>query len=135
MSTPTAQAAAVDKATPRPWRVGSAMDEGYALVILAGEPRQENEDLDRIICAFTFVKPHEEVDANAELIVRSVNQAAGMAAVIEALALCAIPYEALLMDRESRKWIAPEVWSDIERAVIAARAALAAVEGLRKGND
>jgi hypothetical protein len=42
----------------------------------------------------------------------------------EALAQAAIPYEALLMDAESRRWIAPRVWSAIETTVAAARAAL-----------
>jgi ribosomal protein L16/L10AE len=41
-----------------------------------------------------------------------------------ALAECVLPYEALLMDAESKKWIAPEIWADIERAVIAARSAI-----------
>lgn len=34
----------------------------------------------------------------------------------------AIPYEALLMDGESRKWIAPAVWEAIETAVNAPKA-------------
>ena len=42
----------------------------------------------------------------------------------EALAQAALPYEALLVDAASRKWIAPEIWSAIETAVTAARAAL-----------
>lgn len=49
---------------------------------------------------------------------------ASVDAMIAALALCAIPYEALLMDAESRRWIAPVVWIEIEKAVIAARPAL-----------
>lgn len=42
----------------------------------------------------------------------------------EALIAAVIPYEALLIDSESRKWIAPEVWAAIENAVAALRAAL-----------
>lgn len=42
-----------------------------------------------------------------------------------AATLYAIPYEALLMDSESRRWIAPEVWTAIENAVAALREALA----------
>jgi hypothetical protein len=42
----------------------------------------------------------------------------------KALVLAVIPYEAILMDAASRRWIAPEVWSAIENAVLAARTAL-----------
>lgn len=42
----------------------------------------------------------------------------------KALVVSAIPYEALLLDAESRKWIAPEVWNAIEQAVTAIRATL-----------
>lgn len=42
----------------------------------------------------------------------------------EALTKAAIPYEGLLMDRESRKWIAPTVWKAIEDAVVAIRKSL-----------
>lgn len=48
----------------------------------------------------------------------------------EALVACALPYEALLMDRPSREWIAPGVWATMEKAVIAARAVLAPPEEL-----
>ena len=41
-----------------------------------------------------------------------------------ALAACVLPYEALLLDKESRKWIAPEIWNEIEASVAAARKAL-----------
>jgi hypothetical protein len=34
-----------------------------------------------------------------------------------ALVSAAIPYEALLLDAESRRWIAPDVWSAIEKAL------------------
>lgn len=40
------------------------------------------------------------------------------------LVAAAIPYEALLLDAESRRWIAPEVWEAMETAVINIRAAL-----------
>lgn len=49
----------------------------------------------------------------------------GVARLRKAATLCAIPYEALLVDRESRKWIAPEAWTAIENAVAALREALA----------
>ncbi len=49
---------------------------------------------------------------------------AEVARLRKVLVQMAIPYEALLMDAESRKWIAPTVWSAIEAAVTAARAAL-----------
>lgn len=39
-----------------------------------------------------------------------------------ALVKCAIPYEALLADKASRKWIAPRVWAAMEAAVLEARA-------------
>lgn len=37
----------------------------------------------------------------------------------------AIPYEALLLDRKSRKWIEPTIWQDITEGVYAAREAIA----------
>ena len=49
----------------------------------------------------------------------------GVKRLRKAVTLCAIPYEALLADSESRKWIAPEVWAAIENAVAALREALA----------
>ncbi|HTG95763.1 MAG TPA: hypothetical protein VL866_24395 [Pyrinomonadaceae bacterium] len=51
----------------------------------------------------------------------------------EALVKAAIPYEALLADAESRKWIAPEVWAAIEAAVIESRAALSGKVGEGNG--
>lgn len=45
-------------------------------------------------------------------------------ALREALVKCAIPYEGLLMDKESRKWIAPPIWGDIESAAQDIRAIL-----------
>jgi len=42
----------------------------------------------------------------------------------EVLAEAIIPYAALLVDAESRKWIAPNIWKAIETAVKGARAAL-----------
>lgn len=54
------------------------------------------------------------------------DQDARIAQLEAALLLCAIPYEALLMDSASRKWIAPAVWTAIEKAVAAIRAALPA---------
>jgi hypothetical protein len=59
---------------------------------------------------------------------RMCNDCKGTGQLREALAKAAIPYEALLMDVESRKWIAPEVWTAIETAVTAARAALSGKE-------
>lgn len=47
----------------------------------------------------------------------------------EALTQAAIPYEAILMDSESRRWIAPAVWGAMENAVAAARAALSNQKG------
>jgi hypothetical protein len=49
----------------------------------------------------------------------------------EALVECVIPYEALLVDAESRKWIAPQVWEAMERAVLAAREVLASASSGR----
>mgnify|MGYP007001732573 CR=1 FL=1 len=46
------------------------------------------------------------------------------ARLLEALVKCTVPYEALLADSESRKWIAPTIWRDIEDGVRAARAEL-----------
>jgi len=45
------------------------------------------------------------------------------------VAACAIPYEALLLDEPSRKWIAPAVWETMQRAVLEARRALAQEAG------
>jgi hypothetical protein len=39
------------------------------------------------------------------------------AEVAQDLISIAAPYEGLLMDHESRKWIAPKVWTAIEQAV------------------
>ena len=44
----------------------------------------------------------------------------------KALAEAALPYEAILMDQPSQKWIAPSVWTAIQEAVSKVRAALAA---------
>jgi hypothetical protein len=52
-----------------------------------------------------------------------------LAGLREVAVLFAIPYEALLMDTESRKWIAPGVWKAIEDAVTALRHALGTQEG------
>jgi hypothetical protein len=71
---------------------------------------------------------HAKALANAKLIVTAVNERDALLAEVgrlrEALAKAAIPYEAILMDGESRRWIAPEVWAAIETAVMDARAAL-----------
>jgi hypothetical protein len=53
---------------------------------------------------------------------------AELAQLREALVQAAIPYEALLTDAESRKWIAPEIWSAIESAVKDARALMSKLE-------
>ena len=42
-----------------------------------------------------------------------------------ALVNCAIPYEAILMDAGSQKWIAPEIWQAMTDACVKARAILA----------
>ena len=63
---------------------------------------------------------------------RAVPTGADRDVLRRALVECALPYEALLADTESRKWIAPSVWEAMERAVVIARAALlrpAATEG------
>jgi anaerobic glycerol-3-phosphate dehydrogenase len=39
----------------------------------------------------------------------------------ETIVKCALPYEAIRMDSESRRWIAPQVWKAIEEAVLAIR--------------
>jgi hypothetical protein len=66
--------------------------------------------------------------ANGQLIVTAVNERDALLSEVaqlrDALASAAIPYEALLMDAESRRWIAPEVWSAIEDAQVKARIAL-----------
>lgn len=62
-----------------------------------------------------------EAEANANLIITAVNSYDALRAAATA---AAIPYEALLIDSESRKWIAPEVWTAIESAVTQLRAAL-----------
>lgn len=43
------------------------------------------------------------------------------AKLLQAMAKCAIPYEGLLIDTESRKWIVPEVWAAMENAIVSAR--------------
>ena len=66
--------------------------------------------------------------ADGAFIVTAVNERDQLLAEVtrlrEALVQAAIPYEALLMDAESRKWIAPEIWTAIVTAVTATRAAL-----------
>lgn len=42
----------------------------------------------------------------------------------QSIVRAAIPYEALLMDAESRKWIAPTIWQEIESTVTAIREAI-----------
>ena len=41
--------------------------------------------------------------------------------ILEALVLCAIPYEAILMDAGSKKWIEPGIWESMGKAVESAR--------------
>lgn len=60
-------------------------------------------------------------DEDAQTITEALNS---YDALREAAAKAAIPYEALLMDSESRRWIAPEVWTAMENAVAELRAAL-----------
>jgi len=45
-----------------------------------------------------------------------------------ALAEAVLPYEALLLDRPSQKWIAPAVWAAMEQACTTARRVIAAPE-------
>ena len=52
---------------------------------------------------------------------------------LKALVQCVIPYEALLADSESRKWIAPEIWQSIESAVAAVRQVVEAAKKGEKG--
>ena len=51
-----------------------------------------------------------------------------VAALEAAAVLLAIPYEGLLADGESRRWIAPALWTAIEEGIKATRSALAAME-------
>lgn len=44
----------------------------------------------------------------------------------EAAVKLVLPYEALLVDNESRRWLAPTLWAAIEEGVKAVRAALIA---------
>ena len=46
-----------------------------------------------------------------------------------ALVECLLPYEALLADADSRKWIAPEIWTVIEQAVARSRMVIYPDEG------
>jgi hypothetical protein len=50
-------------------------------------------------------------------------------ALTKAVVLLAVPYEGLLLDSESRRWIAPALWAAIEEGVKAARPALPAAGG------
>jgi hypothetical protein len=61
---------------------------------------------------------------NGSLSSDSATLRAENAALKAALIDCALPYEALLADWGSRRWIADRIWADIERAVAASRAAL-----------
>lgn len=47
-------------------------------------------------------------------------------ALLRACVELALPYEALLMDHESRRWIAPEIWKAIETGVATIRSIVAA---------
>ena len=60
----------------------------------------------------------------AAYVLKAEHLAAQVERLQRALVECAVPYEALLLDGGSRKWIAPEVWTAIENAVIGVRAAL-----------
>ena len=67
--------------------------------------------------------------ATLDTLVSRANEADALRAEVErlraVLVVCAIPYEALRMDDESRKWIAPSIWQRMIDATDAARAALA----------
>jgi hypothetical protein len=58
---------------------------------------------------------------------------ARVAACEQAIVKMAEPYEALRMDDESRRWIAPEVWKTIVEATEQARALLAPPASQRRG--
>lgn len=59
--------------------------------------------------------------SDCEFIITAVNERERLR---EVLTGAVIPYEAILMDSESRKWIAPVVWEAIKNAVTSARAVL-----------
>ncbi len=54
----------------------------------------------------------------------AVKRGAQVTELEKALVMCAIPYEAILADKPSRKWIAPSIWKDMTMAVGTARAVL-----------
>ena len=114
------------EATGRPWQIVLADKTfGDARFIIWGSRGPGHGAICRTWRQGLTATPDEavEAEANAKLIVAAVNSYDALRAAAVA---AAIPYEALLMDNESRKWIAlaPEVWSAIEKAVEQLRAAL-----------
>lgn len=68
----------------------------------------------------------ELLDAHAALTAQVARRTAERDALKRAVVEMAIPYEALRMDDDSRKWIAPSVWKMIIAATEQGRAILAA---------
>lgn len=130
---PTAQPAAVDEATPRPWRATAVRHnrggEQYIEIERPTGPKSAT-----MICSISSIYLNvdeltDEDRANAELIIRSVNAAAGMEA-LEKAAKSALAGFRYLRDKDTQAWdlnVTPEIcnaWDDL-------RAALAAVEQLK----
>ena len=49
---------------------------------------------------------------------------ARLAELERTVVMCVVPYEAILMDKLSRKWIAPSIWKDMTTAIRHARTVL-----------
>lgn len=75
--------------------------------------RKDNERLRK--------EANENIDGMVAATKESLNLLRQITRLKEILVKCTVPYEALLMDKESRKWIAPEIWKTIEDAVQSAR--------------
>lgn len=114
-----------DGHTPGPWKVERRFSNGCEIV-----PRitcQRDDDRGCGWIADAIGAPylgHESTLPNARLIAAAPNLLAEVRRLREVLVNLAAPCEAILMDGESRKWIAPQVWSAIESAAAQIRAAL-----------
>ena len=104
--------------SPRPWRFEQSGKSGTIWIVDAN-----GND----VASISPLRLEAVASVVAAEIVAAVNATdpEALAWLKAALVECALPYEALLLDQESRKWIAPTVWKAIETAVAASRAALA----------
>lgn len=99
--------------TPAPWFVGSKMDEGYALVVSDRPTTKEHEELDSLVCTFSFVKSESEVRANTKLIAAAPDLLAACEAALEWFA--GFPHKGDASDFD--KSTAADAYSQLESAI------------------